>query len=122
VPVDPLFSPYILQDAEPSPYTIGEHLVASSSKLIVIDKILGDILPKGERVLIFSVCVSSPTIFPCSFISLLSNGRGTCDAERLLPASHRRCQYARSAGRFHGTSKDSLCPVGWVNKSAEAKS
>jgi len=37
------------------PYAIGEHIVASSSKLIVIDKILSDILPKGERVLIFSV-------------------------------------------------------------------
>ena len=51
------FSPYMLDDAEPSPYTIGEHLVASSSKFIVIDKILSDILPKGERVLIFSVRV-----------------------------------------------------------------
>ena len=59
----PRFSPYMLQDAEPSPYTIGEHLVASSSKLIVIDKILKDILPKGERVLIFSVCAGSLVVF-----------------------------------------------------------
>ena len=28
----------------------------------MIDKILGDVLPKGERVLIFSVCASSPTV------------------------------------------------------------
>lgn len=49
------FSPYLLEDAPPLPYVIGEHIVASSSKLIVIDKILSDILPKGERVLIFSV-------------------------------------------------------------------
>jgi SWI/SNF-related matrix-associated actin-dependent regulator of chromatin subfamily A member 5 len=48
-------SPYMLKDASPSPYIIGEHVVASSSKLIVIDKILADTLPKGERVLIFSV-------------------------------------------------------------------
>ncbi|KAF8126339.1 P-loop containing nucleoside triphosphate hydrolase protein [Boletus edulis] len=46
--------PYMLDDAAPSPYAIGEHIVASSSKLIVIDKILSDILPKGERVLVFS--------------------------------------------------------------------
>ncbi|KAF8554251.1 hypothetical protein OG21DRAFT_1497134 [Imleria badia] len=46
--------PYLLEDASPSPYIIGEHIVASSSKLIVIDKILSDILPKDERVLIFS--------------------------------------------------------------------
>lgn len=45
----------MLDDAEPDPYFIGEHLVAASSKLITIDKILKDILPKGERVLIFSV-------------------------------------------------------------------
>jgi SWI/SNF-related matrix-associated actin-dependent regulator of chromatin subfamily A member 5 len=48
-------SPYLLKDASPSPYIIGEHVVASSSKLIVIDKVLADTLPKGERVLIFSV-------------------------------------------------------------------
>jgi SWI/SNF-related matrix-associated actin-dependent regulator of chromatin subfamily A member 5 len=45
----------MLKDASPSPYILGEHVVASSSKLIVIDKILADTLPKGERVLIFSV-------------------------------------------------------------------
>ncbi|KAG7085999.1 hypothetical protein E1B28_003522 [Marasmius oreades] len=46
--------PYLLKDAEPDPYHIGEHVVASSSKLIVIDKILADVLPKGEKVLIFA--------------------------------------------------------------------
>uniref|UniRef100_A0A0W0G9B7 Helicase C-terminal domain-containing protein n=1 Tax=Moniliophthora roreri TaxID=221103 RepID=A0A0W0G9B7_MONRR len=46
--------PYCLRDAEPDPYQIGEHVVASSSKLICIDKILADVLPKGEKVLIFS--------------------------------------------------------------------
>ncbi|KAJ7492086.1 P-loop containing nucleoside triphosphate hydrolase protein [Mycena latifolia] len=46
--------PYMIDDAEPDEYEIGEHLVAASSKLIAIDKILADVLPKGERVLIFS--------------------------------------------------------------------
>ncbi|KAF8342516.1 P-loop containing nucleoside triphosphate hydrolase protein [Amanita rubescens] len=46
--------PYMLPDAPPEPYSLGEHIVAASSKLIVIDKLLADILPKGERVLIFS--------------------------------------------------------------------
>lgn len=57
------FSPYLLEDASPLPYVIGEHIVASSSKLVVIDKILSNILSKGERVLIFSVRldVISPT-------------------------------------------------------------
>ena len=50
-----LRSPYILPDAEPTPYALGEHLVMSSSKLMVVDKILKDVLPKGERVLIFTV-------------------------------------------------------------------
>lgn len=53
---DSLFhSPYLLPKVEPDPYYVGEHIIASSSKLIVIDKILKDILPKGEKVLIFSV-------------------------------------------------------------------
>lgn len=52
-------SPYLLPDAEPEPYFVGEHVVASSSKIVAIDKILADILPKGERVLIFSVCLLS---------------------------------------------------------------
>ncbi|KAJ4486561.1 SNF2 family N-terminal domain-containing protein [Lentinula edodes] len=46
--------PYLLPKVEPEPYYIGEHIVASSSKLIVIDKLLADILPKGEKVLLFS--------------------------------------------------------------------
>lgn len=50
-------SPYLLPKVEPEPYYIGEHIVASSSKLIVIDKLLADILPKGEKVLLFSVLI-----------------------------------------------------------------
>ncbi|KAF5367362.1 hypothetical protein D9615_010278 [Tricholomella constricta] len=46
--------PYLLPSAEPEPYEIGEHVMSASSKMIAIDKILADILPKGERVLIFS--------------------------------------------------------------------
>ncbi|KAJ3971049.1 SNF2 family N-terminal domain-containing protein [Lentinula raphanica] len=46
--------PYLLPRVGPEPYYIGEHIVASSSKLIVIDKLLADILPKGEKVIIFS--------------------------------------------------------------------
>ncbi|KAJ7455925.1 P-loop containing nucleoside triphosphate hydrolase protein [Mycena galericulata] len=46
--------PYMIDDAEPENYEIGEHIVAASSKLMAIDKILADVLPKGERVLIFS--------------------------------------------------------------------
>ncbi|KAJ7069038.1 P-loop containing nucleoside triphosphate hydrolase protein [Mycena belliarum] len=46
--------PYMIDDAQPENYEIGEHLVASSSKLMAIDKILADTLPKGERILIFS--------------------------------------------------------------------
>jgi predicted P-loop ATPase/GTPase len=48
-------SPYLLPNAEPEPYDVAEHVVSASSKLIAIDKILADVLPKGERVLIFSV-------------------------------------------------------------------
>lgn len=48
-------SPYLLPNAEPEPYDVAEHIVSASSKLIAVDKILADVLPKGERVLIFSV-------------------------------------------------------------------
>ncbi|KAJ6486071.1 P-loop containing nucleoside triphosphate hydrolase protein [Mycena vitilis] len=46
--------PYMIDDAQPEQYQIGEHIVAASSKLLIIDKILTQVLPKGERVLIFS--------------------------------------------------------------------
>jgi SWI/SNF-related matrix-associated actin-dependent regulator of chromatin subfamily A member 5 len=49
----------------PDPFVNGEHIVAASSKLIIIDKLLADILPKGEQILIFSVRVLS--------ISLVNN-------------------------------------------------
>lgn len=44
----------MIDDAMPEDYEIGEHIVAASSKLLAIDKILAAALPKGERVLIFS--------------------------------------------------------------------
>ncbi|EMD31265.1 hypothetical protein CERSUDRAFT_145421 [Gelatoporia subvermispora B] len=47
--------PYLLKDVGPEPFSLGEHIVASSSKLILLDKLLTDLLPKGERVLIFSL-------------------------------------------------------------------
>ncbi|KAG5335282.1 hypothetical protein C0989_001502 [Termitomyces sp. Mn162] len=47
--------PYLLRDAEPAPYGIAEHIVSTSSKLLAIDKLLAELLPTGERVLIFSV-------------------------------------------------------------------
>ncbi|KAF8891043.1 hypothetical protein BD779DRAFT_1515920 [Infundibulicybe gibba] len=46
---------YLSTNAEPNPYHLGEHIVAASSKLIAIDQILADILPKGGRVLILSL-------------------------------------------------------------------
>jgi len=42
---------------ELEPEEIGEHLVLASSKFAFIDKLLKEVLPRGERVLIFSVRV-----------------------------------------------------------------
>ncbi|KAI0032183.1 P-loop containing nucleoside triphosphate hydrolase protein, partial [Vararia minispora EC-137] len=46
--------PYLLTGAEPEPYHLGEHIVAASTKLTAVDKLLSKILPQGERVLIFT--------------------------------------------------------------------
>ncbi|GAA5869471.1 hypothetical protein JCM16303_000482 [Sporobolomyces ruberrimus] len=46
--------PYLLPGAESEPFEVAEHIVAASSKLIVLDKLLASIIPKGEKVLIFS--------------------------------------------------------------------
>ncbi|KZT57598.1 hypothetical protein CALCODRAFT_555264 [Calocera cornea HHB12733] len=46
--------PYMILGAEPDPYKLGNHVIKTSSKMIVIDKLLKDLIPKGERVLIFS--------------------------------------------------------------------
>ena len=35
--------------AESEPFEVAEHLVAASSKLVLLDKLLADILPKGEK-------------------------------------------------------------------------
>ncbi|KAK4058436.1 hypothetical protein OIO90_000595 [Microbotryomycetes sp. JL221] len=46
--------PYLLPNAESEPFEVAEHLVAASSKLVLLDKLLADVVPKGEKVLIFS--------------------------------------------------------------------
>ena len=70
-------SPYLLPDVEPDPYTLGQHVVDSSSKLILIDKLLKSILPTGERVLIFSVRFLSFRTWSCERASL-NNGCLSC--------------------------------------------
>jgi len=46
--------PYLMPNSEPEPFTIAEHVVDASSKLVMLDKLLKSELPKGKRVLIFS--------------------------------------------------------------------
>lgn len=46
--------PYLLPNAEVEPFEVAEHIVAASSKLVLLDKLLSEIVPKGEKVLIFS--------------------------------------------------------------------
>ncbi|KAI4291255.1 SWI/SNF-related matrix-associated actin-dependent regulator of chromatin subfamily A member 5 [Pancytospora philotis] len=46
--------PYLFPGAEPEPFETGEHLVAASGKMVVLDKLLRSLRQKGSRVLIFS--------------------------------------------------------------------
>lgn len=47
--------PYLFQGAEPGPpYITGEHLVETSGKLVLLDKLLPKLKERGSRVLIFS--------------------------------------------------------------------
>ena len=84
--------------------------LANTSLLLHRDR--QDILPKGERVLIFSVCVGSPTVLCHWFIVLWSNGRGMCMVVYLFSFPHSSCQYAWFAGWLHGTSKYPLRSAG----------
>jgi hypothetical protein len=63
----------------PEPYQLGEHIIASSSKLIVIDKLLSEILPNGERVLIFSVRRLQPALWAFFANAILSQQWTGCD-------------------------------------------
>jgi hypothetical protein len=76
-------SPYLLRDAMPEAYQLGEHIIASSSKVIAIDKLLADILPSGERVLIFSVRFSQ-FVLPVfvANVSYHSNGPGAITSDK----------------------------------------
>ncbi|KAL3317508.1 Chromodomain-helicase-DNA-binding protein 1-like [Cichlidogyrus casuarinus] len=46
--------PYIFTGIEPQPFTLGEHLVTSSGKLMLLDRLLSFLHSKNHRVLIFS--------------------------------------------------------------------
>ena len=47
--------PYLFQGAEPGPpYITGDHLIESSGKLALLDKLLPRLMERGSRVLIFS--------------------------------------------------------------------
>lgn len=46
--------PYLFNGVEPEPFELGDHLIESSGKLFVIDKLLDHLKVNGHRVLLFS--------------------------------------------------------------------
>ncbi|KAI9721935.1 MAG: hypothetical protein M1812_001892 [Candelaria pacifica] len=47
--------PYLLPHAEPSPYSVGNHIITASGKFIVLDKLVQELVIKqGKKILIFS--------------------------------------------------------------------
>ena len=46
--------PYLFEGVEPEPFELGEHLITSSAKLNVLDKLLPFLKQGNHRVLIFS--------------------------------------------------------------------
>ena len=46
--------PYLFHGVEPEPFVIGDHLILASQKLVLLDLLLGYLLPLKHKVLIFS--------------------------------------------------------------------
>lgn len=46
--------PYLFDGVEPEPFEVGEHLVESSQKLVLIDRLLNHLKATGHKVLMFS--------------------------------------------------------------------
>ena len=46
--------PYMFAGVEPEPFEVGEHLVTTSGKMVVLDCLLRQLIESGHRVLIFS--------------------------------------------------------------------
>eukprot|EP00667_Euglena_gracilis_P001160 EG_transcript_1160 len=46
--------PYLFEGVEPEPFIAGEHLIANSSKMVLIDKLLKQLYDTGHKVLLFS--------------------------------------------------------------------
>jgi SWI/SNF-related matrix-associated actin-dependent regulator of chromatin subfamily A member 5 len=43
-----------MPNAEPDPYFLGEHIIFSSGKFILLDKLIPKLFSEGHRVLLFS--------------------------------------------------------------------
>lgn len=107
----------MLPNAEPEPFGITEDIVSASSKLTAIDKLLADILPKGERVLIFSVKSIFLLLLQHTEQNFTSNGLGKLRSPAQNNLWRHASQYAWSIGGFYGSEIDSICPVGWIDTS-----
>ena len=46
--------PYLFPGAEPEPFEEGEHIVAASAKLLLLDRLFRKMKPRGDRVLLSS--------------------------------------------------------------------
>jgi len=68
--------PYLLPNAVPEPYHLGEHIIRASGKFIVLEKLLQDlIIKKRKKVLIFSGFTKMLTC--CEDLLALIGGNGT---------------------------------------------
>ena len=75
--------PYLFEGAEQPPFTTDERLIQNSGKMVLLDKLLRRLQPKGHRVLIFSQMTR--------MLDILEDYCGTMqDASRTHAAAPRR--------------------------------
>ncbi|KXT17139.1 hypothetical protein AC579_2027 [Pseudocercospora musae] len=92
--------PYLLPSAAPIEYTIGNHVVEASSKFIVLDKLLRELVVKrGKKVLIFSGFTS--TLNLCEELLMLQNASGASIRHARLDGGTARAQRNLSIRLFN---------------------
>ncbi|PLW48329.1 hypothetical protein PCASD_02858 [Puccinia coronata f. sp. avenae] len=114
--------PYLMPNSEPEPFTLAEHVVDASSKLVMLDKILTSELPKGKRILIFSSFTSMLDILE-DFLNLrqidyLRLDGSTPVARRNLAIRIFQQSKTMDSLRSHGTSSPRIVPIFLISTKA----
>lgn len=97
--------PYLISGAQPDPYVLGDHVVSTSSKFIILSKLVDDlVIAKRQKILIFSGFIDA--LNACEDMLHLKGGDGTVFKYCRFDGRTKTAQRSKALRLFNDSTED----------------